>query len=71
MVFQRAGEYADRDKAVSFLVVAFAIAVVVCILMLYFIIPVYAIFTPSWMRKPQISAFLWFFPHLLHAHTGS
>ena len=40
MVFQRAGEYAGRDKAASFLVVGAAIAVVVFILMSYLIIPV-------------------------------
>lgn len=40
MVFQRAGEYANRDKAASFLVVGAAIAVLVFILMAYFIIPV-------------------------------
>ena len=54
MVFQRAGEYADRDKAVSFLVVAFAIAVVVCILMLYFIIPVYAILNNGLSRNVMV-----------------
>ena len=33
MVFQRAGEYADRDKAVSFLVVAFVIGLLIALLM--------------------------------------
>jgi len=51
MVFQRAGEYADRDKAVSYLVVAFAIALVVCILMLYFIMPVYCILNEGLSRQ--------------------
>ncbi len=51
MVFQRAGEYADRDQAVSFLVIAFAIALVVCLIMLYFIIPVNYILTEGFSRK--------------------
>ena len=51
MVFQRAGEYADRDKAVSFLVTWFAIAVVVCILLLYLIHPVYEFFATGLSRE--------------------
>lgn len=43
MVFQRAGEYADRDKAVSFLVEWCAISVIVCLLMLWLIMPIVVI----------------------------
>lgn len=41
MVFQRAGEYADRDKAVSWLIVWFAVAIVVGVLLMYLIQPIF------------------------------
>ena len=51
MVFQRAGEYANRDKAASFIVVGVAIAVLVFILMTYFIIPVNYILSNGFSRQ--------------------
>ena len=65
MVFQRAGEYADRDKAVSFLVIAAAIAVVVCLIMVYLIIPVNYILNEGFSRKVMANV-LGFLGHALN-----
>ena len=56
MVFQRAGEYADRDKAVSFLITWFAIALVVCIVLFYITIPFYSFFTRGLSRQTLADA---------------
>ena len=51
MVFQRAGEYADRDKAASYLIVGATIAIVVCLLMLVLIIPIDYLFQYGFSRS--------------------
>jgi len=51
MVFQRAGEYADRDKATSYLVIGFTIALLVCLLMLVLIIPIDYLFQYGFSRN--------------------
>ena len=56
MVFQRAGEYADRDKAVSFLITWFAIALVVCIILFYIIQPVAFFLTEGLSRQTLADA---------------
>ncbi|MGN1091351.1 MAG: type IV secretory system conjugative DNA transfer family protein [Alphaproteobacteria bacterium] len=56
MVFQRAGEYADRDKAVSFLITWFAIALVVCIILFYIIQPVALFLTEGLSRQTLADA---------------
>lgn len=55
MVFQRAGEYADRDKAVSFLVVGFTIALIVSLIVLYLIIPVDHLFRNGFSRSGLVA----------------
>ena len=55
MVFQRAGEYADRDKAVSFLVVGFTIALIVSLIILYLIIPVDYLFREGFSRSSLVA----------------
>ena len=51
MVFQRAGEYADRDKAASFLIVGFVIALLAFIVLSYLMIPLDILFTKSLQRS--------------------
>lgn len=60
MPLQRPGEYADRDKAVSFLVVWFTIAVIVAILLLYLIVPFWHIWQNGLSRQTiaEVSAYL-------------
>ena len=55
MVFQRAGEYADRDKAVSFLVVGFTIALIVSLIILYLIIPGDYLFREGFSRSSLVA----------------
>lgn len=57
MVFQRAGEYADRDKAVSFLVTWFFIAVVVAIFLMYLVQPIYMFIELGLSRETLSEAF--------------
>lgn len=56
MAFQRAGEYADRDKAVSFLVVWFFISVVVAFIIFWLIIPVFHILDNGLSRQTLVAS---------------
>ena len=62
MVFQRAGEYANRDKAVSFLVTWFAIAIVVCIFLFYTIRPIHLFLTEG-LSRASLSEALEYWKH--------
>ena len=60
-MFQRAGEYADRDKAVSYLIVWFLWSFLVGVILLYFVPIFYKIFTEGFGRATLTASvqFFW------------
>jgi len=66
MVFQRGDEYADRDKAVSFLVIWFFISLLIGFILFVLIRPISYLFQAGVGRETLVEAFRFFKLSLIH-----